>query len=238
MPKWAKGLRPGRTEMDVYRLFTKEELQTLPEEEIHRRAEEALLFDAYAEQQSRRYAYRGGERVEGLEQVLYRCPECGEKYTIRAEGNRLFCTACGFAKTADATGLFTEGGAYGDVAKWSDAITKRLEAELSETDELQSDCRIEVIDFEKKKFRPAGEGRLILNAKTLTLQGVVDGQELHLCQSLHQLPCLPFAPGKRLEVQTATQTYRCYLADGKQVMAWIDALRIWHRRGGKEAESR
>ena len=30
MPKWSKGLRPGRTYMDIYKLFSKEELKQMP----------------------------------------------------------------------------------------------------------------------------------------------------------------------------------------------------------------
>ena len=50
-PKWSKGFRSGRTFLDVYRLFEKEELEALPIEDIKRKTEEALFFDAYREQE-------------------------------------------------------------------------------------------------------------------------------------------------------------------------------------------
>ena len=51
MPKWARGFRPGRTYLDVYRLFTKEQLAAASVEEVRQQAEAALRFDAYREQE-------------------------------------------------------------------------------------------------------------------------------------------------------------------------------------------
>lgn len=50
MPKWTKGFRPGRTYMDIYKLFDRNELKKLSVGEIKERTDGAILFDAYREQ--------------------------------------------------------------------------------------------------------------------------------------------------------------------------------------------
>jgi len=51
MPKWSKGMRAGNTHLDIYKLFSKEELKNSSEAKIKEKAEKALLFDAYREQE-------------------------------------------------------------------------------------------------------------------------------------------------------------------------------------------
>ena len=65
-PKWSKRNRPGRTYMDVYKLFSAEDLETLPVEEIRERADNALLFDAYREQEEHKIKYHKSYDLEGL----------------------------------------------------------------------------------------------------------------------------------------------------------------------------
>jgi len=238
MPKWTSGFRPGRTYMDVYKLFSADELKTLAEEEIRARGEEALRFDAYREQDKYNVSYKNGSDINGFENVLYRCPECGKKYTVRPVGREtLECSECGFTRRASDTGLFSDpkngSGEYRYASDWSRKIRSMLASEIGEGFAMELPCDIQVIDFEKKCFRPAGDGVVTLNAKQLTVQGTVDGASLEITESVTALPYLPFSPGKRFEIQTSDQSYRCYPKDGRKVMEFINALSILNERAEK-----
>ena len=52
MPKWTSGMRPGKTSIDIYKLFSAEVLAQTPLEEVKQAVENALLFDAYREQEN------------------------------------------------------------------------------------------------------------------------------------------------------------------------------------------
>ena len=65
MPKWTRGFRPGRTYMDVYRLFDKETLASMDPAGIRERADPALLFDAYREQEDLRVRYAHNDDIRG-----------------------------------------------------------------------------------------------------------------------------------------------------------------------------
>ena len=55
-PKWSKKNRPGRTYIDVFKLFDKAELENMELEEIVKRTNEHLLFDAYRDQEEKHNA--------------------------------------------------------------------------------------------------------------------------------------------------------------------------------------
>ena len=106
MPKWTSGFRPGRTHLDIYKLFSREELKNLDMVQVKDRAEEALLFDAYREQEIFKVKYSNGSDVRGLEHVLYQCPHCLAESRMTSQGTTLTCTACGKSLTMRSTRSF------------------------------------------------------------------------------------------------------------------------------------
>ena len=66
MPKWTKGFRPGRTYMDIYKLFDRAELRKLSVKQIKEKTDEAILFDAYREQEKLLAKYSDNANIEDL----------------------------------------------------------------------------------------------------------------------------------------------------------------------------
>ena len=239
MPKWAKGIRPGRTYMDVYKLFSKEELAETDLQTLKEKTDNALLFDAYREQEQIRAVYKKGDNLQGLEHVLYKCPHCGAEFTVTVSGNRISCTACGFAHEADRWGFLHKVGSVGQeiryVSDWSrmiydDTVSKLEKGQL---ENLTSQVSISMIDMKKKKFLPVGQGTLTLTEETFRLEGTVAGQRLDIAVAAGTFPSLPFSPGKYLEFQYGDNIYRCMPEDGRLVMKYINATkalyeRAWH----------
>ena len=61
MPKWSRGFRPGKTYLDVYKLFSRNDLELIIgagfqtvdiTTAIQKKTDGAILFDAYREQES------------------------------------------------------------------------------------------------------------------------------------------------------------------------------------------
>ena len=115
MPKWSSGFRPGRTHLDIYKLFSREELKNLDLGQVKSRADEALLFDAYREQEAFRVKYSNGSNIRGLEHVLYQCPHCLAEFSVEAvEKDRLRCSACGYEQGSDAYGFLHKTSSHGE----------------------------------------------------------------------------------------------------------------------------
>lgn len=242
MPKWSKGFRPGRIYMDIYRLFSKEELAEMDLAQIQKRTDEAMLFDAYREQDQLRQVYKHGDNLQGLEHVLYMCPHCGAEFTIATEGNRIACTACGFTHESDRYGLLHQAGTVGQevpyISDWSRRIYGRMARQL-ETEglpTLESRVSIRMIDRKKKKFVPVGQGTLTLSQERFRLQGTVNGEALDVAVDAGTFPSLPFSPGKYLEFQHGDNIYRCMLEDGKLVMKYINMIKVLYEKTWRGAE--
>lgn len=242
MPKWGKGLRPGRTYLDIYRLFTREELADMPLEQVQRVTDEALLFDAYREQEENRSRYMGNRNIKGLENVLYMCPHCLSEFTMEVRGRSLYCTGCGYEQTVDKYGFFHKHGKGYEIryaSDWSWLISKVLRERIREGTEegLSMRVSISMIDRRKNKFLPVGTGTLTLTPQAISLDALVNGEARSLSVGTASLPSLPFSPGKYLEVQHGSEIYRCAPENGRTVMKCINMLKIFHEmQKEKQAE--
>lgn len=241
MPKWAGGLRPGRTYLDIYRLFTQAELRNMDIGELKRRADEALLFDAYREQEKHPVKYARGNDLRGLEHVLYQCPHCKAEFTIEnVDRDRLRCRACGYEQQSDEYGFLHKASAKGEeiryVSDWSRLIYNRLKEQVlsGAVTGLETNVTIRMIDYDRKKFQDVGQGTVTLNAEQCVIAGRIRGEAVTLTVPIAGIPTLPFKPGKYLEVQQGSDIYRCVPEDGRLVMKFINLVKIFHELSRKQ----
>ncbi len=239
MPKWGKGLRPGRTTMDIYKLFSKEELAELPIEAIAEKTDAALLFDAYAEQEQLQAIYKNNDNLEGLEQVLYLCPHCKKEYTMAVKDrSTITCTACGYTEQADRYGFLHKVGTVGPeirhVSDWSRMIRREMAERIDSGQLLSLSAPTEILTLDpiKHTFLSIGEGTIEVSAQGIRLHG----PSLEVGLSPVNIPSLPFSPGRYLELQQGDAIYRCRLKQGRQVMKLIHMIQIFHTLPTKERE--
>jgi 1-acyl-sn-glycerol-3-phosphate acyltransferase len=103
-PRWATNLRRGRLEMHISRILTRDELRSLPRNEINRRINDALIFDEGPWQDATGVPFVGRDRAEHLERAFYLCPDCGSWGTIRSRECTADCIACGWSAWMGASG--------------------------------------------------------------------------------------------------------------------------------------
>ena len=235
MPKWTSGFRPGKTTLDVYKLFSKEELETLDMETIREQTEQALQFDAYREQEQLLVKYKKGNNLQGLENVLYACPHCGAEFSLSVKGeDTLYCQSCGYSKTSDEYGFLHKTSDHGQeiryVSDWSRHIYHALREKLSKGEDavLSAKTAIHMVDPKKKKYVEAGEGTVTLCAEKFLIEGMLKGEAVSLSVPIATFPTLPFCPGKYMEIQDGQTIYRCVLEDGRLVMKFINMVKIFY----------
>lgn len=240
MPKWAKGMRPGTTTIDIYKLFSKEELANMPLEAVKQATCDALLFDAYREQAQQPRLYRHGGCVTGLEHVLYHCPACGQEFRITApDEHTLRCECCGYTQHSDEYGFLHNDGAGPEiryVSDWSRMIFEDLKDRLRQDPGLTvtAETQIHTLHSSKPKFIPTGHGRLEISAAGIRLVGEQNGAPLDVSLGVGSIPTLPFSPGRYLELQHGSDIYRCVLSDGKLVMKCINMVKICYELHAEE----
>lgn len=233
MPKWTKGFRPGRTHMDIYKLFDRAELKKLSVKQVKEKTDEAILFDAYREQETLLSKYANNANIEGLENVLYACPNCGAEFAMKVrDKSTLCCTECGYAEESDEYGFLHNKGSGEEiryVSDWSRLIFERHKQTLSDDPDytISAKTRIYMLDYDKHKFTWVGFGTVSLNREAFKLTGRLNGDCVDISIPSAKIPTLPFKPGKYLELQKGSDIYRCVLDDGKLVMKFINTVKAF-----------
>lgn len=234
-PKWGNGLRPGRTTMDIYQLFSKEELKELDLDTIQAKTGEALLYDAYREQEELQINYKNNDNLIGLEHVLYQCPHCKSEFSISIKDkNSLHCDNCGYSQFSDPYGFLHKESAVGEeiryVSDWSSWIHEQEKNRLRNNPEatLSAKTKIHMIDFKKNKFVEVGNGCVTIAKDAFTLTGQIDGEAIDMQIPIISIPTLPFKPGRHFEIQDGNTIYRCVLEDRRLVMKFIHMLKSFY----------
>ena len=84
-----------------------------------------------------------------------------------------------------------------------------------------------MIDYKKHAFTEVGHGMVSLSKEHFQIDGQINGQTVNLQFPITNIPCLPFSPGKYLEIQHGQDIYRCVLEDGRLVMKYINMIKAF-----------
>ena len=233
MPKWSKGMRKGKTYVDIYKLFSKEELKDMELSEVKEIAERALTFDAYREQENRLVKFKKNDNIEGLENVLYMCPHCKSEFTVRVKDkSTVYCESCGYSQTSDKYGFLHKNGDTGEeiryVSDWSRLIYSELKDKIEKDGAIPLECDTEIhkINYEKKRYEKTGDGHIALCGNKFVLTGTVHGEEINLDVPIGTFASVPFKPGRHIELQFGDEIFRCVLSDGKLAMKFVNIVKI------------
>lgn len=233
-PKWSSIHRKGKTTLNIYKLFSASELENLSNEEVQAAIEEHLSFDEYADQKVNGVKFKNGDNLEGLENVLFRCPHCNAEFSFTAKGNEMTCSNCGYSVKGNEYCLLEQNGdkplVYDTVSAWSLAIENTVKDEvLSDGYILSSDVKIEMINKKNRHFEPVGEGFLTLDKDKFILTAKINGEEVNKTFETKFFPTTPFKPNAHFELQDAENIYRIKLTESNKVIKWVVALKIYFK---------
>ena len=128
-PRWANGTRFVPVTADVRLAVSPDEVGKLSVDEIHSRILNNLSYDDYAYQLEKGIEIDVPDLCEGLEGILYKCPDCGEEFAMTAHGNTLTCAKCGKVYTQDKYGSL-HGDKFDKVTDWYAWQTESVRNEL------------------------------------------------------------------------------------------------------------
>ncbi len=186
-PKYNLKDRVGRIEVEIGKLFTTEQLESLSVEEIEDILNEKLYHDDYAWNKEKQYRYDIGDSgAEHLENLLFWCPKCKKQHTMYGTNNKFYCKECGngmtLTDTYDMIPLNDTCVIPATQTEWfnlqREAIKKEVQAEdfcLRENVELGM-----LPEYGKLKNQATslivGKGTLTLDRTGLTYEGTKDGE--------------------------------------------------------------
>ena len=214
MPFWRKGIRRGRVVVSISGLFTAEEAGTASVDEINAAIDERLS-GADAKPYGKTFRTSRARRLaEGLEQIIYLCPQCKSEFRLSTKGNEVRCYACGMRAVMgrDGTMAAAGGGRLGagmTVPAW---YKEQIRHEMSG---LREDMRPIILRVAVKSpakeagggMRASGRGILRLSPKGWEYRGELDGRIEELLFPIDTVPALPFDPNDDFQIYSGGSFY-------------------------------
>ena len=181
-PKWAYNKRNGRNFATYDLLFTKEDVQNLPKEEIYNRIVKALDHNEHEWHECTKIAFEGERYAEGLERLLYVCPKCNKEFELETKDDEIVCKACGnkirYARTGELIAVGEDSHAFDRIDKWYD-FERSLVAEQVKDENFRLEDKVKLfvenemrngyryicdgtisLDHEQVEFKADGDMRL------------------------------------------------------------------------------
>ena len=176
-PRWAESsIRRGRMTGEIVRIYTPSELKAMSADEINAAIANDIYEDAYARQQSEHIEFKGKKLAEHLETMLFICPVCGEKHTLKSSGSRFFCTHCDAESEYNEDGSFTGTFGFNTIAEWNVWQEERIKALCADADKnpIFSDSEVNVNKvITAKELQGPVYGTMTLYKDRLELPGAV-----------------------------------------------------------------
>lgn len=235
-PKWSKIMRKGKTSIEIYKLASAEEFTSLSVEDADKLIGANLYFDAYKNNLQDKIKFKNGSNAEGLENVVFKCPNCNKDYSIVSENqSELRCVECGYSVKMDDMGILHPNGdiplVYSLVSDWHRFVEKSV-FERVKNDEnfaLKTEADVYKINDKKHRFEKVGSATVILDKENFEINGKVNNEDFKKVIFAKNLPLLPSVPGKHFDIQDGADIYRIYPKEPKIVIEWILSLKAIYK---------
>lgn len=95
-PNWSEGkTRKGRVSGKPIKVYTKEDIAKMSDQELYDIIKTDLYENAYDEQMINMYKYKGKNLAEKLENLIFICPKCSKYETLKSHKDTITCSECG-----------------------------------------------------------------------------------------------------------------------------------------------
>ncbi len=179
LPRWGRGPRRGRIDLNYQLSFTPNSLRSMTVEEIYEKLVGILDHDEFDAQERRQVRYTGRRKAEHIEIVLFVCPECRSIGTIKSRGDIVSCTHCGYSARMNGFGTFDPVSGplhFPNLRRWNlwqvkffeDVIDRATERGQQEPILSEGGVRIRE-GFKSQPLEFRGMGRLTLTVEQLRL---------------------------------------------------------------------
>lgn len=215
-PKWRKHRLKSKVTIKITKMLTKEEVLSLSAEEVNDIINESIAYNDFNYIKEKNLVFKDKNKAVGLENVLYRCPKCGQEYTTSTNGNTISCT-CGFSLEIQEDYHFEENE-FGitNIHDWYELIKQE---ERKHIDNINLECNVTVRKFniDNKKLDEKGEGICKLDNDKFTFEGNLRVGSFTI--PLEVLRTFAFSCGEEFECYYNDELYYFYPTQNPQQCA-------------------
>ena len=140
-------------------------------EEISKTVNEALYNNDYVYQREVMIKHKGKKLAEGLENILYICPECQTFGSLETQGNQIKCNHCNNIGEYTEYG-FIDGFKFDNTVDW-DRWQRKYDSKIK-NEIIESPIRIYEIDDISLSRKYLGEGTIKYENLTFKVSGALD----------------------------------------------------------------
>jgi 1-acyl-sn-glycerol-3-phosphate acyltransferase len=168
-PRWATSPRKNRrAELNYKVIIPKNELKELSVEKINEIVNRELYNNDYEYQKKVMIKHPGKNKAEGLENILYICPECESVGTLVTKGDSIRCNHCEKEGHINDYG-FIEGLQFDNTVDW-DHWQRQFDEKLT-NHIIQSPGKIYLVNDEDLSRKYIGEITLTYQNKQFIVEG-------------------------------------------------------------------
>lgn len=232
MPKYASRgsrIRKGSTvEAEMNLLYAKGESVKVSLEEFEQKVMSVLDYNDFEWLKSHPdLHYPQGNLAEGLQNILYRCPDCGEEFTLVTKGNSISCEHCGFTDTMDDRYNFTNPQRkFDNLQQWYRWQTEVMRDEIERDPDFE--MRGEVTLFHHsvsggKQLREAGKGEAVFNRQGLAYVGTDTDEQITKFFPISSIYRLLFGADEDFEIYEGDEIWYFVPPDKRTCVKWYMA---------------
>lgn len=171
-PRWAKYPRRNRHIFIDYSIPIKgEEIGSMSLSEIEQAIKDRLSQNDFEWNQSIQHPYTSNRLAEGLEDLLYVCPNCDGLHHIKTSGNSIKCEQCHTEGSLDEFGKI-HGFNIDNIPMWDQYQRTFLEALKQST--FESKAMMEYTDYDTLKVTKVGAVNVKYSNHQLIISGAHD----------------------------------------------------------------
>ena len=237
-PRYSSDVKKGKITAHFSKLFDPEDFQTYSKEELYDRLLKAFTYNEFADHQDAPVAFRGKKpNIDGLDNIIYKCPQCHKEHYLVVEGDTMRCTECGFAVSMDE--YYRLVPVNGDLPFQNhDQWYKWQRSEVAKevvSDDFSMTTRVQIGRINTQKLNSNyslqyyGEGTLTLTNQGLTYQGTCDGEKCELFFQAKQVFSLSMSLQYDLDLYYDGKYYNFKLLENqKHMVKWMVAAEEIH----------
>ena len=223
-PKWGDKVRKGAlVEAELNPLFNAGELASMPVEQIKEKTENALKYDEWQWLKSHpEIHYKHKNLAVGLENILFTCPKCGKKYTLKTDKNKITCTECNLEVTLDDRYQLS-GVEFKNIAEWYNWQANEIRKEINKNKDFSLQSEVELRHFSKDGKTQtifAGNGKCILNKDGLLYKGTENGVEIEKLFTMESIHRLLFGAGENFEIYEGKEIFYFVPTNKRSCVEW------------------
>ena len=237
-PRYSADIKKGKITAHFSKLFDSEDFDRYSKDELYSRLLEAFTYDEFAEHSGCEVAFRGKKpNIDGLDNIIYKCPQCRKEHQLLIEGDTMRCAACGFAVSMDEYYRLVpvEGELpFTNHDQWYKWQRKEVADEVV-SDDFTMSAKVQIGRINTQKLNSNfslqyyGEGVLTMTNRGLTYRGTCDGEETELFFQAKQVYSLSMSLQYDMDLYYDGKHYNFKLLENHKHMAkWMLAAEEVH----------